>query len=87
MIDEKILNSKEQRITEIQKLIDRFQFEFEKGTSDPDHFLTMSDIERLWTRLRNDTEKIYSDMLMELMANIDETDLISKKNGNSKNVE
>lgn len=70
----------EQRIIEIQRLVDKFQLEFKEGTSDPDHFMSMSDIERLWEELKNNTEKIYSDMVMELMASVDEQKLISKKN-------
>lgn len=69
-----------QRIAEIQRLIEKFQSEFREGTSAPDHFMSMSDIERLWGELRNSTEKIYSDMVMELMADVDEQKLISKKN-------
>ncbi len=76
----------EQRIEEIQRLIDKFQFEFKEGTSEPNHFMTMSDIEKLWEELRNNTEKIYSDMVMDLMANVDEQKLISKKNRNSRNM-
>ncbi len=76
----------EQRIEEIQRLVDKFQSEFKEGTSDPDHFMTMSDIEKLWEELRNNTEKIYSDMVMDLMANVDEQKLISKKNRNSGNM-
>lgn len=37
------------------------------------------DIERLWEELKNSTEKIYSDMVMELLADVDEQKLISKK--------
>lgn len=77
----------EQRIAEIQRLVDKFQSDFKEGTSDPDNFMTMSDIERLWGELRNSTEKIYSDMVMELMANVDESRLISKKNRNSGHME
>ena len=36
-----------QRIEEIQRLVDKFQSDFKKGTSDPDNFMTMSDIERI----------------------------------------
>lgn len=77
----------EQRIAEIQRLVDKFQSDFKEGTSDPDNFMTMSDIERFWGELRNSTEKIYSDMVMELMANVDESRLISKKNRNSGHME
>ncbi len=77
----------EQRIEEIQRLIDKFRFEFKEGTSDPEHFMAMSDIEKLWGELKNSTEKIYSDMVMDLMANVDERKLIAKKNKNSGNME
>lgn len=77
----------EQRIVEIQRLVDKFQSDFKEGTADPDNFMTMSDIERLWGELRNSTEKIYSDMVMELMASVDESRLISKKNRNSGHME
>lgn len=30
----------EQRIAEIQKLVDKFQADLKEGTSDPDHFIT-----------------------------------------------
>lgn len=77
----------EQRIAEIKRSVEKFQSDFEEGTSDPDHFMTMSEIERLWAELRNNTDKIYSDMVMELMANVNEEKLISKKNENSENTE
>ena len=77
----------EQRIAEIKRLVEKFQSDFRDGTSDPDHFMTMSEIERLWGELRNNTDKIYSDMVMELMANVNEEKLISKKNENSESTE
>ncbi len=75
----------DQRIDEIKRLIDKFQSGFKEGTSDPDRFMTMSETESLWTELRNSTEKIYSDIVMELMADVDEEKLIAKKNRNSGN--
>lgn len=82
-----ISNITEQRISELQRLIEKFQSDFKNGTSDPENFMTMSDIENLWSNLRNSTDKIYSDMVMELMSEVDEKKLISKKNKNSKNAE
>lgn len=75
----------ERRIFELQRLIEKFQSDFKNGTSDPDNFMTMSDIEKLWSDLRNYTDKIYSDMIMELMSEVDEKKLISKKKQNSRN--
>ena len=49
------------------------------GTKDPDNFLTISDIEYLWSDLRENTSILYSDMLSNLLAEVDETDLIRKK--------
>lgn len=69
----------EQRIIEIQRLVDKFQSEFKEGTSDPDHFMSMSDIERLWEELKNSTEKIYSDMVMELLLMLTSRNLSLKK--------
>ena len=47
--------------------------------TDPDNFLTISDIERLSSELRGDTNLLYSDMLASLLAEIDETEVIHKK--------
>jgi hypothetical protein len=41
------------------------------------HYL--SEIELLWSDLRNDTDNIYSEMVRELMGAVDESELIRKK--------
>jgi hypothetical protein len=53
------------------------------GTSNPDDFLSISDIERLWSELRGSTSLLYSDMLSELLSSIDESELIRKKKPNT----
>ncbi|MDR1319981.1 MAG: hypothetical protein LBK56_00930 [Gracilibacteraceae bacterium] len=78
--------SSDARIAEIERLIDEFITKFRAGTSDADHFITMNEIEKLWTELRNGTNNVYSDMIQELMRTVDEPDLLHKKeSANVKN--
>ena len=64
------------------RIVDEFRQRIVEGTSDPEHFLTISEIERLWSELRGDTSLLYSDMLSDLLSNADETELIRKKKRN-----
>ena len=75
------------RLAEIGRLVDSFEEKFKAGTSDADNFITIHEIEKLWGELRNNTQNIYSDMLCELMSNVDERDLIRKKKENTLKVE
>ena len=70
------------RTEEIGRLIREFQDKFEAGTRDPDHFLNIGEIESLWGELQGKTNNIYSDMLRELMNQVEERDLIRKKKDN-----
>jgi hypothetical protein len=67
------------RIEELERLLTDFREKFELGTSDAENFLTMHEIEQMWSELRGNTDYIYSDMLGELMSNVDESELIRKK--------
>jgi len=67
------------KIAEIERLINEFKETFKAGTTDADNFITIHEIERLWGELQNNTNNIYSDMLRELMSNVDESQLIRKK--------
>jgi hypothetical protein len=67
---------------ELLRIVEVFRQRIVEGTSDPDHFLTISEIERLWSELRGDTSLLYSDMLSDLLSNADETELIRKKKQN-----
>jgi len=64
---------------ELLKIVDEFRAKIKAGTRDADNFLTISDIEYLWSSLRGDTSNLYSDMLSDLLTEVDETDLIRKK--------
>ena len=67
---------------ELIRIVDEFRQRIISGTSDPKNFLTISDIERLWSELRGNTSLLYSDMLSELLAGIDESEIIRKKKRN-----
>jgi len=67
---------------ELLKIVDEFRQRIIEGTSDPEHFLTISEIERLWSELRGGTSLLYSDMLSDLLSDADETALIRKKKRN-----
>ena len=66
-------------IAKIERLIQEFKEKFAAGTSDADNFMTISQIELLWSELQNSTNNIYSDMIRKLMSEVDESDLIRKK--------
>lgn len=67
------------RISEIERIIKEFNEKFKAGTSDSENFVTMNEIERMWSELRNGTDHVYSDMVQDLMGSIDESALIRKK--------
>ena len=69
---------------ELIRIVEAFRERIIVGMSDPEHFLTISDIERLWSELRGNTSLLYSDMLAELLAEVDESRLIHKKKRNTE---
>jgi hypothetical protein len=75
------------KLDEIERIVRDFKEKFEAGTSNVEHFLTMHEIEKMWSDLRVNTDYIYSDMLSELMSNVDEKELIRKKKENTKKKE
>jgi len=69
-------------LAEIERLIKEFKEKFEARTSDADNFLNISEIELMWGELQHKTNNIYSDMVRTMMSEVDESDLIRKKNDN-----
>jgi len=67
------------KLLEIERLIKDFREKFEAGTSDADNFMTISEIEFLWSELQNKTNNVYSDLIHDLMNSVNERDLIRKK--------
>jgi hypothetical protein len=66
-------------ILEITRLIKEFKNTFKTKTSDTDKFLTINELENQWTELKNNTEVLYSDMIRELISEVDERDMVRKK--------
>jgi hypothetical protein len=76
-------NDTEIRISEIKRLIQDFKEKFKAGTSDVDSFMSMTEIELMWNELQIRTNNVYSDMVRELMSEVEERDLIRKKKENT----
>jgi len=75
--------STDREIMEIEELIKEFKEKIKKGTSDPEEFMTMHEIERIWGELRSATNNIYTEMLSEMLSSVEETELIRKKKLNT----
>ena len=59
--------------------IEDFQRSFSEKTSNPDSFASLHEIEQMWGELRANTDKIYSEMVQDMLSNIDEPELVRKK--------
>ena len=66
-------------VYEVNRLIKQFQDDFIQKTSDTDKFLTINELENMWTELRANTEILYSDMIRNLIGEINERDMVRKK--------
>ena len=71
--------SKDEIVSEIQRNLDEFQEKFKERTSDPDNFLTIFEIEEMWSDLINKTNVLYSDYLNKMVADTDQKKLVAKK--------
>lgn len=72
----------EAAILETTRLIKEFQEKFKERTSQTEGFLTIDELENLWSELRNNTDVLYSDMVRHLMSTIDEREIVRKKKEN-----
>jgi len=66
-------------LSEIEHLLIEFQEKFKTGIKEAEKFITIHEIERNLSELQRRTEKIYRDMVCELMSNINEEKIICKK--------
>jgi len=82
-MDEVLRENADVKIVVIERIIQEFKEKFKAGTSDADDFMTITEIELLWSELQNKTNKIYSDMVRELMSEVNENGLIRKKKENT----
>ena len=71
----------------LMRIVGEFRQRILAGTSDPDNFLTITEIERLWSELKYDTDLLYTDMLSEMLSNINESELLRKKKQNTEQKE
>jgi hypothetical protein len=76
-------NDNDVTILEIKRLIKEFQDRFKEKTSQSEQFLTINELENIWSELRKNTDVLYSDMIRQLMSTIDEKELIRKKKENT----
>jgi len=73
----------EATVLEITRLIKEFHENFRDKTSNSERFMTINELENIWTELRNNTDVLYSDMVRQLMSTIDEREMIRKKKENT----
>ena len=79
MMSQEYEDELEVRLAEIERLIKDFRQTFKERTSTAENFITMTEIETMWGYLRQTTNNIYSDILQELLREVDERNLIRKK--------
>ncbi len=77
----------ENRIEVLEQKIRLFRERIKKGMSDPNAFLTLSEIEREWSNLSDSTEVIYSDIIKDLASSVDEKAIVKQKKTNSEKKE
>ncbi len=69
---------------EISHQIDKFIADLQNGTSNPDDFITITQLEEKLSLLRSSTTKTYSDIVSSYLDSLDETELIKRKKGNTE---
>ena len=69
---------------EISHQIDKFIVELQNGTSDPDNFITITQLEEKLSLLRANTTKTYSNILSAYLDSVDESELIKRKKENTR---
>jgi len=77
----------QRHLERIQLGIQRFQAKVSQNTQDPNHFMTLLEMENAMSELRHSTHEIYSDMLSDTLQSIDERPVVNKKKLNSGNSE
>ena len=75
--------SNDPTILELTRIIKEFKSAFKGKTNDSDKFLTINELENYWSDLRNCTDVLYSDMIRQLMGEVDEREMVRKKKQNT----
>jgi hypothetical protein len=67
------------RMAEIERLVNEFREIMERGFADVQNTMSINEIEELWSKLRTGTDAVYSEMLSDYLASIDEREIIRQK--------
>ena len=67
----------------LKKIVDEFVYKFNEGTN-PNDFMSITELEALWGTLNSDSKEIYSDLVHELVRDINEKELVRKKKLNTQ---
>ena len=70
-------------ILELVRIIKEFKSEFKAKTSDTEKFITINELENRWADLKNSTDVLYSDMVRQLISEVDEREMVRKKKQNT----
>ena len=65
----------------LRLLLDEFHQRLSDGTKNAGDFISMNEIERITTEVIHSSNTLYLELLSSFLSNIDESDLILKKNG------
>ena len=84
--DELILIATKAKI-EINDQIEAFIESIERGTTNPDAFMSISQLEDLWKELNLGTHKTYSDMVSSALSSLDTPEVNESKKGSSSRME
>jgi len=84
---EEIRASVADAIVEIEEKLNKFGEELDKETDDPDHFITMTELERKWHQLSLETSKTYSTTVSRALNSFDTKELRIAKKGSSSRKE
>ena len=69
-------------IQDIRESVNEFLDEFATNTKDTNNFLTIDQLETMFSKLDSKTRKIYLDMVSDSLSNINEKDIIKLKKDN-----
>jgi hypothetical protein len=72
------------RLAEVERLVNEFREILEKGFADAGNTISINEIEELWTKLRLGTDEVYTNLVSDYMAALDEHEIIEQK---KKNIE
>ena len=64
---------------EMEHNFDDFEAALETGSIDSGYFMSIAEIEKKWSDMKNKTTKIYSDIISAYLSDLSEADMIKAK--------